>query len=226
MRGSLRLRSGQYDRAVYDVESQNRAVIKALAGALEIRDAETHGHSERVVRFSLRLGRELDLGGAQLRSLKFGALLHDIGKMAVPNAILRKPTKLTDEEWVKMRQHPLLGQRMLRGMKFLEGASVVVAQHHEKWDGSGYPFGLRREEINLNARIFAVADAFDAMISDRVYRAGVSFEAAATEINRCAGRHFDPMVVVAFGRITRREWQDMHRGRPLFGQQVAHSYRD
>jgi putative nucleotidyltransferase with HDIG domain len=131
MRGSLRLHSGQYDCIAYEVESYNCAVIKAFAGALEIRDAETHGHSERVVRFSLQLGRELGLGGTQLRSLELGALLHDIGKMAMPDAILRKPAKLTDEGWIRMRQHPLLGQRMLRGMKFLEGASVVVAQHHE-----------------------------------------------------------------------------------------------
>jgi HD-GYP domain-containing protein (c-di-GMP phosphodiesterase class II) len=151
------------------------------------------------------------LDAEQTRSLEFGSLLHDIGKIGVPDAILRKPGALDEGEWVKMREHPLHGQRILRGIEFLEGAARVVAQHHEKWDGSGYPLGLRDEEIDLNARIFAVADAFDAITSDRVYRRGRTYEEAAVELNDFAGRQFDPVVVRAFHRVPRQEWDDIRR---------------
>ncbi|HEX8173545.1 MAG TPA: HD domain-containing phosphohydrolase [Pyrinomonadaceae bacterium] len=207
----VRQRTEQLDEALASVEDAYRATLKALAHALETRDAETHGHSERVVTFSLRLGRELGLEPGQMRSLEFGSLLHDIGKIGVPDAILRKPAKLTEEEWVKMRQHPLHGQAILRGIEFLEGAARVVAQHHEKWDGSGYPLGLRGEEIDLNARIFAVADAFDAMTSDRVYRKGKPYEVAAEELGLHAGKQFDPEVVAAFRRVPREDWEDLRR---------------
>lgn len=207
----VRQRTEQLDEALASVEDAYRATLKALAHALETRDAETHGHSERVVTFSLRLGRELGLEPEQMRSLEFGSLLHDIGKIGVPDAILRKPAKLTEEEWVKMRQHPLHGQAILRGIEFLEGAARVVAQHHEKWDGSGYPLGLRGEEIDLNARIFAVADAFDAMTSDRVYRKGKPYEMAAEELGLHAGKQFDPKVVAAFHRVPREDWEDLRR---------------
>lgn len=207
----VRERTEQLDDALASVEDAYRATLKALAHALETRDAETHGHSERVVTFSLRLGHELGLEADQMRSLEFGSLLHDIGKIGVPDAILRKPAKLTDEEWIKMRQHPLHGQAILRGIEFLEGAARVVAQHHEKWDGSGYPLGLRGEEIDLNARIFAVADAFDAMTSDRVYRKGKPYEDAAEELGLYAGKQFDPQVVEAFRRVPRQDWDDLRR---------------
>src|SRR5256714_4807380 len=146
-----------------------------------------------------------------MRSLEFGSLLHDIGKIGIPDAILCKPAPLTDKEWEKMREHPALGQRILRGIKFLEGAARVVGQHHEKWDGSGYPSGLRAEEIDFNARIFAVADAFDAMTSDRVYRKGKPYEAAAEELGLFAGKQFDPRVVAAFHSIAREDWDDLRR---------------
>jgi HD-GYP domain-containing protein (c-di-GMP phosphodiesterase class II) len=188
--------------------------LKALAAALETRDTDTHGHSERVVSFSLRLGRELNLSEDELRSLEFGALLHDIGKIGIPDLILRKPAALTDEEWLTMRRHPVHGQQILRGIEFLEGAARVVGEHHEKWDGTGYPLGLRGEEIDLNARIFAVADAFDAMISTRVYRAGKPYTAVAEELQRNAGRQFDPAVVAAFMRIPAAEWEEL-RARSL-----------
>jgi HD-GYP domain-containing protein (c-di-GMP phosphodiesterase class II) len=146
-----------------------------------------------------------------MRSLEFGSLLHDIGKIGVPDAILRKPARLTEEEWKEMRLHPIHGRQILSGIEFLEGASRVVAQHHERWDGSGYPAGLKGEEIDLNARIFAVADAFDAITSDRVYRVGRTYEAALAELERCAGRQFDPRVVEAFGRVAREEWERLRR---------------
>ena len=206
-------RTEELDGTLRSLEGAYSMTLKALVAALETRDLETHGHSERVVNFSLRLGRELGLSGEQLRSLEFGSLLHDIGKIGVPDAILRKPAKLTEEEWERMREHPLHGQRILRGIEFLEGAARVVAQHHERWDGSGYPLGLRGEEIDLNARIFAVADAFDAMTSDRVYRAGRGYEEALRELEAYAGRQFDPRVVEAFRLVPRDEWERL-RHRP------------
>ena len=197
------------DRALNSLEDAYRSTLKALTAALETRDAETHGHSERVVTYSLRLGREYGLDSRQLKALEFGSLLHDIGKIGVPDSILRKPAKLTDEEWILMREHPLHGQQILRGIEFLEGAARVVAQHHEKWDGSGYPRGLREDEIDLCARIFAVADAFDAITSDRVYRRGKPYEAAAQELDDWIGRQFDSKVVAAFHRVPREDWDEL-----------------
>jgi response regulator RpfG family c-di-GMP phosphodiesterase len=204
-------RTSELDRALGSLEEAYRSTLKALTTALETRDSETHGHSERVVSYSLRLGREYGLDESQLKSLEFGSLLHDIGKIGVPDSILRKPAKLTEDEWVRMREHPLHGQQILRGIEFLEGAARVVAQHHEKWDGSGYPLGLKDNDIDLCARIFAVADAYDAMTSDRVYRRGKSYEMAAKELDDWAGRQFDPKVVEAFHRVPKSDWEELHR---------------
>jgi len=204
-------RTVELDKALNSLEGAYRSTLKALTAALETRDSETHGHSERVVSYSLRLGREYGLSSVEMKSLEFGSLLHDIGKIGVPDSILRKPAKLTEEEWVRMREHPLHGQQILRGIEFLEGAARVVAQHHEKWDGTGYPLGLRYEEIDINARIFAVADAFDAITSDRVYRRGKPYEAASQELDDWAGRQFDPKVVEAFHRVPKEDWEELHR---------------
>ena len=204
-------RTAELDRALDSLEEAYRSTLRALTTALETRDQETHGHSERVVSYSLRLGREYGLNRAQMKALEFGSLLHDIGKIGVPDSILRKPSKLTEEEWVLMREHPLHGQQILRGIEFLQGAARVVAQHHEKWDGTGYPLGLQAEEIDVNARIFAVADAFDAITSDRVYRRGKSYEAAAKELDDWAGRQFDSKVVEAFHRVPKEDWEELHR---------------
>lgn len=204
-------RTAELDQALNSLENAYRSTLQALTAALETRDAETHGHSERVVTYSLRLGREYGLTGPQLKALEFGSLLHDIGKIGVPDAILRKPAKLTDEEWVRMREHPTHGQQILRGIKFLEGAARVVAQHHEKWDGSGYPLGLKADDVDICARIFSVADAFDAITSDRVYRKGRPYEAAAAELAEWAGRQFDPKVVKAFQRVPKEDWDELRR---------------
>ncbi|MFN2577465.1 MAG: HD domain-containing phosphohydrolase [Pyrinomonadaceae bacterium] len=204
-------RTAELDQALGSLENAYRSTLKALTAALETRDAETHGHSERVVTFSLRLGREYGLTSPQMKALEFGSLLHDIGKIGVPDAILRKPAKLTEEEWERMREHPVHGQQILRGIKFLEGAARVVAQHHEKWDGSGYPLGLHSEDIDICARIFSVADAFDAITSDRVYRKGRSYDAASAELDEWSGRQFDPKVVEAFHRVPQEDWEDLRR---------------
>jgi putative two-component system response regulator len=204
-------RTIELDKALNSLEGAYRSTLKALTAALETRDSETHGHSERVVTYSLRLGREYGLNSDEMKALEFGSLLHDIGKIGVPDSILRKPAKLTEEEWVRMREHPLHGQQILRGIEFLQGAARVVAQHHEKWDGTGYPLGLKKEDIDICARIFSVADAFDAITSDRVYRRGKSYEAAAQELDDWAGRQFDPKVVEAFHRVPKEDWEELHR---------------
>jgi putative nucleotidyltransferase with HDIG domain len=204
-------RTAELDQALDSLENAYRTTLQALTAALETRDSETHGHSERVVTFSLRLGREYGLTAPEMKALEFGSLLHDIGKIGVPDAILRKPAKLTDEEWVRMREHPMHGQQILRGIKFLEGAAKVVAQHHEKWDGSGYPLGLKDEEIDICARIFSVADAFDAITSDRVYREGRPYEVASQELDEWVGRQFDPKVVEAFHRVPPEDWDELRR---------------
>ena len=217
-------RTAELDQALNSLEDAYRSTLKALTAALETRDSETHGHSERVVTYSLRLGRECGLNAEQMKALEFGSLLHDIGKIGVPDLILRKPAKLTEEEWVLMREHPLHGQQILRGIEFLEGPARVVAQHHEKWDGSGYPLGLQRQEIDVCARIFAVADAFDAITSDRVYRRGKSYQEAADELDEWAGRQFDPKVVEAFHRVPQQDWEELHQ-RSLIPKPEDHQVR-
>jgi response regulator RpfG family c-di-GMP phosphodiesterase len=202
-------RTAELRAALDSLEDSYRATLSALAAALETRDRETHGHSERVVSFSLRLGREVGVEGEALRALEFGSLLHDIGKIGIPDAILRKPAALDETEWTRMRQHPALGAQILAGIDFLAGAARVVAQHHERWDGRGYPAGLSGAQIDLCARVFAVADAFDAMTSDRCYRAGRPYEAAARELQREAGQQFDPEVVAAFLRIPVSDWDEL-----------------
>ena len=217
-------RATEVDKALEEIENSYRITLKALVQALETRDFETHGHSERVVTFSLRLGHEVGLDKNALRHLELGALLHDIGKIGVPDAILRKPAKLNEEEWIKMKLHPLHGQQILRNIPFLEGAVQIVAQHHEQWDGSGYPFGLRGEDIDIGARIFAVVDAFDAIISDRVYRQGRPYKDAVKELERCAGTQFDVLVVEAFKRIPPEDWETL-RHRSLKDKQEVFSFQ-
>jgi len=183
-----------------------RATLRALARALEARDVETAGHSDRVVAYSLRLGRELGLTHKELIGLEQGALLHDIGKIGVRDSILLKRGPLSEEEWVEMRGHIDHGLRIIAGIDFLQGASPVVREHHEKYDGSGYPAGLQGEMIHIHARIFAVADAFDAITSDRPYRAAASYDDARREIIINSGAHFDPKAVSAFLNVPESEW--------------------
>ncbi|HKP11483.1 MAG TPA: HD domain-containing phosphohydrolase [Blastocatellia bacterium] len=186
-----------------------RATLRALATALEARDVETKGHSDRVVTFSLELGRKLGLSHGEMIALEQGALLHDIGKIGVRDSILLKRGPLTAEEWVEMREHINHGLRIVSGIDFLKGAAPVIGQHHEKYNGSGYPNGLRGDQIHINARIFAVADAVDAITSDRPYHKARSFEAALEELVRCAGAHFDPEIVKLFMSEPLSFWRDL-----------------
>ena len=192
-------------------------VLTGLMAALDLRDAETEGHSQRVVRFALRLAQEMSRLGltrfdpGELRELAFGGLLHDIGKIGVSDAILLKPGPLSVEEEAEMRRHPGLGASLLANFPLLAPALAVVRHHHERWDGTGYPDGLSGEAIPLTARIFALADTFDAMSSDRPYRAALSYPAIRAEIARLTGKQFDPNAVRAFLNIPEADWDQLRR---------------
>jgi ribonuclease P protein subunit RPR2 len=181
------------------LESAYKETVFALASALGTKDTGTRQHSQRVQRYALELTRTIDPKLAQDPSLEYGFMLHDIGKIGVPDQILLKPTELTEPEWRVMRAHTVLGAQMISGVAFLQDAGVqVVRSHHERWDGAGYPDGLAGEEIPLGARIFAVADAVDAITNHRPYRSARSWGDCRREIVAQSGRQFDPMVVDAF----------------------------
>ena len=190
--------------ALADRERTYDSTLQSLANALDVRDSETGGHSDRVLRYMDLVVEQVDVDAASLSMLRRGALLHDIGKIGVPDNVLRKPTALSEAEWVTMRKHPEYGARIVAGIPFLEDVSQIVRHHHERWDGAGYPDKLAGESIPLGARIFAVADSFDAMTSDRPYRRAMSIDAACAEIARCRGTQFDPVVADAFGLIPRQ----------------------
>lgn len=169
--------------------------LDLLALALDYRDQSTSGHSRRVANLTVNVAREHGLKGNALVQIEHGALLHDIGKLKIPDSILWKPACLDNTEWVTMKKHPEYGHEFLCNLEFLRGAAELVFSHHEKFDGTGYPRGLRDEQIPLGARIFAIVDAIDAMIYKRPYNTPVTFREAAEEIKRCAGTHFDPELV-------------------------------
>lgn len=184
----------------------------SLAGALEARDDETEVHALRVSLYAERLAEELGIRDPeQLQRIRWGALLHDVGKIGLPDSVLRKPGPLTPEEWVLVRRHPQIGYELIRRLAFLGDAREIVRCHHEHFDGTGYPRHLRGEQIPLGARIFAVVDAFDAITSDRPYRPARSCREAQVEIRRVSGSQLDPAVVAAFSNIERPDWEDLRR---------------
>jgi putative nucleotidyltransferase with HDIG domain len=182
--------------------------LRALSAALDARDSETGGHSERVADLTLAIAAEMGFveDTDEYRNLSWGALLHDVGKIAVPDNILRKPGALTSDEWETMRRHPAAGYEILLKIDFLKTASQIVMSHHERYDGGGYPRGLAGEEIPLGARIFTIADAFDAMTSDRTYRGAMPAEEALAEVLRNSGTQFDPAAVRAFLSVYRQRF--------------------
>ena len=187
--------------AYRQLQETYRTTLEALGSALDSRDVGTEAHSRRVHGYALATAREYGVPEADIADLEHGVLLHDIGKIGIPDAILLKSGPLTPEEWQTMRRHPEIGKRLIETIPFLRGAVPVVYSHHERWDGTGYPRRLKGKDIPLGARIFSVVDAFDAMTFDRPYSKAIPFEAAYTEIKRCAGSHFDPAVVEAFLRV-------------------------
>jgi response regulator RpfG family c-di-GMP phosphodiesterase len=189
------------EEATHNLEQAYTQTLGALGAALDSRDVGTESHSRRVHGYSLALAREHRVPAEALTDLGRGVLLHDIGKIGIPDAILLKPGPLTPDEWTVMRTHPEIGKQLIAKIPFLRGAIPVVWCHHEKWDGGGYPRSLKGEDIPLNARIFSVVDAFDAMTFDRPYSTAIPFDAAIAEITRCAGAHFDPQVVESFLRV-------------------------
>ena len=177
------------------------ATIEGWSRALDLRDEETEGHSQRVTEMTLRLAEAVGMSEAKLVHVRRGALLHDIGKMGVPDSILRKPGPLTDDEWAVMRKHPQYAYDMLSPIKYLRPALDIPRSHHEKWDGSGYPHGLSGEQIPLAARLFAIVDVWDALLADRPYRQGWPKEKVLAHIREQSGKHFDPQVVEMFLKL-------------------------
>ncbi len=201
-------RTIELKNALTELDNTYKFTLRALVTALDTRDEETQGHSVRVVRYTMKLAGFMDIkNDEELKHIELGALLHDIGKIGIPDAILRKPGKLTDEEWKIMQTHPKIGSQILHRIKFLEKPSDIVLHHHEKWNGSGYPDKLQESDIPLGARIFCVADTVDAMTSDRPYRKALPFEAAKDELEKYAGIQFDPDVVKAFNQMSLEEWK-------------------
>ena len=201
-------RAAELAAMVSELQRTYIGTMHALSALLDARDASTQGHSQRVVQYTLAIAHALGITNReQLQIIHYGALLHDVGKIGVPDAILRKPTGLTAEEWIEMRKHPEIGYQMLKNIDFLQKALPIVRYHHERWDGSGYPHGLSGEAIPLEARIFTIADSFDALRSERPYKRGLSHEQAIERLVADRGTHFDPMVIDAFLQIPEEEWQ-------------------
>jgi putative nucleotidyltransferase with HDIG domain len=204
-------RTEQLRKAMTSLERSYDITLEALGDALDLKDAETEGHSKRVTAFTIAIARHMGLNGDQIRIIARGAFLHDIGKMAIPDAILRKPGKLDPDELAIMREHSYRGFQLLKRIPFLGEASEIVYSHQERFDGTGYPRGLKAEEIPLGARIFSVADTLDAITSDRPYRPAQTVQAAKEEIERWSGRQFDPDVVKAFLSMPNNIWEDLRR---------------
>lgn len=192
--------------------------VRALVAALDAREHDTGRHSERVCTYAVRIGKEMGLGPAALRSLALGALLHDIGKIGVSDTILLKTGRLSDDEWRSMREHPQLGARILNSTPFLHDAVQVVRFHHERFDGKGYPCGLAGNQIPLAARIFAVADVYDALTTKRPYREPLSRAEALRQIEGGSGTQFDPEVVASFVRMPAPEWERASEQGRVIGQ--------
>jgi putative nucleotidyltransferase with HDIG domain len=194
---------------VADLQNSYDLTLDALSAALDLRDRETEGHSRRVVEYTSRLAEKIGLDKETIKDIRRGALIHDIGKIGVPDAVLHKPGVLDDEERIIIEHHPQAGYNMLSGIPYLREEIQIVICHQEKWDGTGYPYGLRGEKIPIGARLFAVADTFDALTSDRPYRQGCPYEIARKIIEKESGRQFDPKVVDAFLAIPADEWMQI-----------------
>ena len=210
MTRSLKEKSASLKTTMTQLQDTYLMTIEALAAAVEARDPYTHGHTQRVEEYAVTMAKALGAPEADIGALRRASVLHDIGKIGIEDVILRKQARLEPDEALRMQKHPVIGVDMLKGIDFLDPVLPLVRHHHERWDGNGYPDQLREDEIPLGARILAVADALDAMTSDRPYRAARTFEYAKTEILKGSATHFDPEVVTAFIK-SQREIEDLLR---------------
>jgi len=204
-------RTEQLKKAMGNLERSYDITLEALGDALDLKDAETEGHSKRVTAFTIAIARAMGVSKEEISVIARGAFLHDIGKMAIPDAILRKPGALNPDEVAVMREHCYRGYQMLKKIPFLSEAAEIVYSHQERYDGTGYPRGLKGDEIPLGARIFSVADTLDAITSDRPYRAAQTVTAAREEIQRWSERQFDPQVVQTFLAMPENIWTDLRK---------------
>src|SRR5467141_938599 len=204
-------RTEQLRKAMGNLERSYDITLEALGDALDLKDAETEGHSKRVTAFTIAVARAMGVPKEQMDVIARGAFLHDIGKMAIPDKILTKPGKLTPEEVDIMKEHCYLGYKMLKKIPFLQEAAEIVYAHQERYDGTGYPRGLKDEQIPLGARIFSIGDTLDAITSDRPYRARKPLAAAKDEIKVWSGRQFDPEIVEVFLSMPDSLWDDLRK---------------
>jgi putative nucleotidyltransferase with HDIG domain len=204
-------RTQQWKNALADLERAYEIPLEVASDALQMKNAETAGHSKRVTAFAIAIAKNMHLPVEAITVIGRGAFLHDIGKMAIPNRILLKPTKLTEMEMAVMREHCLSGHRMLKKIPFLVSAAEIVYAHHENYDGTGYPRGVKGTGIPMGARIVAIANTLDSITSDLPYRPAQSFRVARREIERCSGKQFDPEIVRFFLSIPERKWEEMRR---------------
>jgi len=202
-------RTQQLQVAVTELEHSHSATLEALGSAIDLRDGPTAGHSRRVLVYSVTIAEKIGGMEDQLKTLGMGAWLHDIGKLAIPDSILLKAGALDDQERQIMERHVELGYDLVKGIPFLADAAEVILAHHERYNGSGYPRGLRDDSIPMCARVFAVADSFDAMTSDRPYRSALPLQTARTEIEAGRGELFDPEIVDAFFAVGEDAWKLM-----------------
>jgi putative nucleotidyltransferase with HDIG domain len=207
----VKARTDQLQAAMASLERSYDITLEALGDALDLKDRETEGHSKRVTAFTIAIARAMGLPRDQINTIARGAFLHDIGKMAIPDKILNKPGKLEPHEFDIMREHAFHGYQIVKKIPFLAEAAEIVFSHQEKFDGTGYPRGLKGEQIPLGARIFSVADTLDAITSDRIYRPAQTLQAAREEIAKWAGRQFDPEVVKVFLEMPDNIWDDLRR---------------
>jgi putative nucleotidyltransferase with HDIG domain len=220
-------RTAQLQAAFLEIERSYEHTLQALGAAIDLRDNQTAGHSQRVCRYALEIARAMGWSDRQLGSLARGAYLHDIGKLGIPDGVLLKPGLLTAEERELMQKHAQIGFDLVRDIPFLADAAEIVLAHHERFDGKGYPRGIKGEELLLSARIFAVADTLDAITSERPYQRASSFEKAREIIRRFSGGHFDPEVVNVFLGIAEETWpaiaNDQQQSAELAPESIATS---
>jgi len=219
----VKARTDQLQAAMANLERSYDITLETLGDALDLKDRETEGHSKRVTAFTIAIARAMGLPREQINTIARGAFLHDIGKIAIPDKILNKPGKLTKEEMDVMQEHAYHGYQIVKKIPFLNEAADIVYSHQERFDGTGYPRGLKGEQIPLGARIFSVADTLDAITSDRIYRAAQTLPAAKEEIARWAGRQFDPEVVRVFLEMPDNIWDDLRKEIHNQIYRVAHS---